>query len=209
MVAQPVDSVPAVYIPTGIRVGVDAITTGKNYWQDNFTGFEYVADVDFYRYFLVAEVGKWGKTITAQDRVYENDGRYFRIGADVNFLVNDPSRNVFFLGMRYARGNFSETLQHTETNPAWNDQIVVLTNNDIKSRWLELTGGLKVKIWEWLWLGYTGRFKFALKTSGEGQLIPYDVPGYGRTFNNSYWGFNYYLLMRLPVRKLPEVVKKE
>ena len=53
-------------------------------------------------------------------------------------------------------------------------------------------------------MGYTVRMKFALKTDASGPLMPSDVPGYGRADASSYWGFNYQIFVRLPVRKVPK-----
>ena len=32
----------------------------------------------------------------------------------------------------------------------------------VNAHWIELTGGLRVKIWKAMWMGYTARFKFGL-----------------------------------------------
>jgi hypothetical protein len=57
-----------------------------------------------------------------------------------------------------------------------------------------------------IWMGYTARFKFGLKVDNTIDIVPSDVPGYGRTFKDSYWGFNYQIFFRIPVRKQPAVV---
>jgi hypothetical protein len=69
------------------------------------------------------------------------------------------------------------------------------------ARWFEVTTGLRVKMFNFFWMGYTIRYKFGLNTSGTGEVEPYDVPGYGGTAKSSTWGFNYLLLFRVPVRK--------
>jgi hypothetical protein len=52
-----------------------------------------------------------------------------------------------------------------------------------------------------IWLGYTVRLKFALDTDATANMMPSDVPGYGRADASSYWGFNYHIFIRIPVRK--------
>ena len=76
---------------------------------------------------------------------------------------------------------------------------------DVNAWWIELTAGLKVKIWKMLWFGYTGSLKFALSSDGTDEMLPHDVPGFGRTNKPTTWGFNYYLMLRLPIRKAPPV----
>jgi hypothetical protein len=174
---------------------------GISQFDDNFSGWEVSADVDFYRYYLVLEYGHWGRTFQPDSGNYNNDGNYFRVGADVNFLLKDPDKNLLFFGLRYGRSTFSEYLDIQVTDPVWGSVHRSYTNSSVTARWFEITGGLKVKVLNWLWMGYTGRFKFSLATSDTPEMLPHDVPGYGRTDKESYWGFNYQVLVRIPLKK--------
>jgi hypothetical protein len=60
-----------------------------------------------------------------------------------------------------------------------------------------------VKVWKIFWLGYTGRLKFALHTNATDEMLPHDVPGFGISDKETTWGFTYYLMIRLPIRKAP------
>jgi hypothetical protein len=189
------------FIPTGLRVGADVLTLGKGYYKKSFSGWETSADIDLYRYLIAFDYGTWSNNIVGETTVYENDGNYYRIGVDVNFLKKDPDKNAFFLGIRKARSVFSETLVAQVNDDTWGNISQRYDNNNVIGKWTELTMGLKVKIWKVLWMGYTARFKFRLKTSDTPAMMPHDVPGYGRTDKISYWGFNYLVMVRLPVRK--------
>lgn len=190
------------FIPTGIRVGTDVLSIIRSNSSDTFTGWEVNGDVDFGRYYLAVDVGSWSRDLPSEDDHYTNEGRYFRAGIDVNFLLKDPDKNLFFLGARYGRGVFSENFVVHVEDPVWGVVDEVYTNNDVTARWFELTGGLKVKIWKVIWLGYTARYKFGLSTGSTPLMLPHDVPGYGRTDRESTWGFNYHIFVRLPVRKV-------
>lgn len=197
------DTVRNRYTPTGVRVGYDMINPVKTYVQDNFKGWELQADVDFDRYYLVVEYGNWGKNLASDSAAYANTGNYWRAGIDVNFLTKDPERNVFFLGARYGRSVFSETMSVMRYDPAWGHHSDTFRHSDVTASWVELTTGLKVKIWKMVWLGYTARFKFARSAAGSSEMLPYNIPGFGNTDKDTAWGFNYYLLVRLPLRKTP------
>jgi hypothetical protein len=198
------DTVRNRYLPTGIRVGTDVISLVKTNIQDDFKGWEVNADVDLHRYFLAADFGNWERTYNKTDSAnYTNSGSYWRAGVDVNFLLKDPERNMFFIGFRYGRSRFKEDFTIISYDPIWGAFTRNYTNNNVTGRWLELTSGIRVKIWQMIWLGYTARFKFGLKTKGETDMLPHDVPGYGRTDKDSYWGFNYQIFIRLPFRKAP------
>lgn len=192
------------YIPTGVRVGTDLISLVRTPIDDTFNGWEFNADVDFYRYYLAIEYGRWERNFVSEGQaIYSNGGNYWRIGADVNFLKKDPDRNMFFLGLRYARSKFTENMAVTSEDPVWGTHSDVIRNQNVPAGWFELTTGLRVKVWRIFWLGYTARLKFALSTGDTPVMLPSDVPGYGRADKESYWGFNYQLFVRIPVRKTP------
>lgn len=192
------------FLPTGIRVGTDVIGFVRTQTDKSFSGYEFNAEIDFYRYYLAAEMGRWERDFTTDSENYSNEGNYFRVGVDVNFLKKDPDKNVFFIGARYGWGTYSETLSIATINdPIWPDNFETYSNNDLKANWGELTTGLRVKMWSFFWMGFTARYKFALNTNETGQFTSHDVPGYGQTSKESTWGFNYLILFRIPVRKQP------
>jgi hypothetical protein len=197
------------YFPTGIRFGTDAFALVRNTYDETFKGWELNADVDFYRYYLTVDYGYWGRNFEGSGNVYDNDGTYFRAGVDVNFLTKDPDRNMFFVGARYGRSTFSENLVVETIDPVWGAFSTSYSNSKINGNWAELTTGIRVKMWNFFWLGYTCRYKFALTTNETGDMIPHDVPGYGRTNKNSTWGFNYQVFFRIPVRKQPPLTPKK
>jgi len=190
------------HIPTGIRIGTDVLALIKSSVDDTYSGWEVNVDVDFYRYFLTLDVGNWGRNFQTNDDHYSNDGNYFRIGADMNFLPKDPNENVLFFGARYARSVFSEEYIINAEDPVWGVVDETYSNIDVSARWYELTGGIRVKVWKVFWLGYTARYKFGLKTDETPTMLPHDIPGYGRIDDKkSAWGFNCQVLIKIPIRK--------
>lgn len=198
-----VDTVRNRYLPTGVRAGFDVLSAARTRFLDNYRGWEFSGDVDFNRYYLALEVGNWERNLASDSATYRNNGDYWRAGVDVNFLTRDPDRNVFFLGMRYGRASFAEAMTIMRHDEIWGFMSDSFYHSGVKASWLELTAGLKVKIWKIFWMGYTGRLKFGLSTKGSPEMLSYDVPGYGRTDKETTWGFNYYVMMRIPLRKSP------
>lgn len=187
-------------LPTGIRFAVEAIGPGKAFSGSEIRATEFAADTDFGKYFVTAEFGRSERSMTIPGGSYNNNGTYLRIGADVNFLRKDPDRNMFFLGARYARAIYDEEVSYLSTTE-FGDQLKRVANNNISAGWLELTAGLKVRVWKIFWMGYTARMKFAPSTPSDSPMIPYEIPGYGLTFKKPWWGFSYYLMVRIPFRK--------
>ncbi len=201
MAAQKTDTVRQSFIPTGIRLGADMIPVVYTYADKRFRGFEFSADIDFYRYYLAADVGRWERSMAGNDSRYSNSGNYYRVGMDINFLKKDPDRNMLFFGVRYGRSRFDETLERTITDPVWGTQTDRILVTGRSAGWLEITGGLRVRMYKFIWMGYTVRYKFGLHTQDTGPLDVYDVPGYGSTVKPVTWGFNYLIMVRLPLRR--------
>lgn len=212
---QPADTVRNKYLPTGIRLGTDLISIIKSRVTQNFTGWEVNADVDFYRYFLAVDYGSWSRhDVIKADSLfigqgvagkgnYENDGHYFRVGADINFLLKDPDRNMFFIGFRYGRSFFSESLSYSIQDNFYGKIDKSISASGLRGHWAEITTGIRIKVFPGFWMGYTGRLKLLPGVSTtSGELQPFDIPGYGLAAKKIYWGFNYQLFWRIPFRKI-------
>jgi hypothetical protein len=165
------------------------------------SGWEVNADVDFGRYYLALDYGVWSRKDSLDNGYYENDGRYIRAGVDINFLLKDPDKNMVFIGFRYGRSAFDEKLIYVTEVDDFGIIQTELSNPNATAGWGELTGGLRVKIWKSIWMGYTARFKFLPGVKGNSELETYDIPGYGKTSKSTYWGFNYQIFYRIPFRK--------
>ncbi|NJN41064.1 MAG: hypothetical protein HC811_01230 [Flammeovirgaceae bacterium] len=110
-------------------------------------------------------------------------------------------KTFFFLGIRYGTSRFDESLTYTVSDPNYGDLLFTTFNDGLTGSWFEITTGLKVRIWKGLFLGFTGRFKFAPSVKGDIEFMPYDIPGYGLASENTYWGFNYQVFWRFQIRK--------
>lgn len=196
-----IDTVPKSYLPTGLRIGTDVLALIRS--KDNsFKGWEVNFDTDLYRYFVTVDYGYWATNQLLGNGRYSNSGHYLRFGADVNFLLKDPEKNMFFLGMRYGIASFNESVQYSNSAmySGFGTNSYSRSNGNLNGHWIEITTGLRVKIVSGFWMGCTARLKFAPAVSGFGQLQPYDMPGYGIVEEAPYWGFNYQVFWRLPFK---------
>jgi hypothetical protein len=199
------DTVKVDYRPTGIRLGTDLLSLVMSQVNEKYYGWEVNADIDFYRYFLAVDYGYWAKQLPINNGYFENSGNYFRVGADVNFLLKDPDRNMVFLGYRYGQSTFDHSASYTKNLVVDPQYFSEHSDKGMNAHWMELTGGLRVKIWKTIWMGYTARFKFAPRASGYKEMQPYDIPGYGIFEKKITWGFNYQVFIKIPVRKQEQV----
>jgi hypothetical protein len=203
-----IDSLKHPFRPTGIRFGTDLITLAKSQFQSKFDGWEVNADIDFYRYFLAIDYGYWARHDNVTNGTYDNGGNYYRIGADINFMLKDSENSMFFMGFRYGHSVYDESLTYSYNDPVYQTITKTLENKDQVAHWMELTAGLRVRIVSGLWLGATGRLKFAPGVNGTGELMPYNIPGYGIAEKAPWWGFNYQILWRIPVGKRESINSK-
>lgn len=203
------DTVKGKFIPSGIRVGFDLISFGQDIVEkgiqafsgDGFNELHFTADIDFYRYFLNIEYGIYNRQWTRTDGFYINTGDFYKIGPDINLLHRDPDASALFFGLRYAWANFSDEVVYNTESEFWGSGGNRVSNDDLSADWFELTTGLKVKLTRILWLGYTARFKFSVDTFEGRQLIPHWIPGFGRADERTWWGLDYWLIIKIPFKK--------
>lgn len=193
------------WVPGSVRVGTDLYGLGRTFIGDRRERIEINGELSINKYFLSADFGIDNIDLKEETFSYSNDGYYFRVGADVNFLSNDVDNNVIFFGVRYARSYFKDQLLWNAESPYYELPVIESGNDNIKGSWLELVAGLKVKVWEELFVGYTVRFKFARSIKGEGVLTPYEMPGFGVYENENAVGFNYQIFWRFPLSNRPIV----
>jgi hypothetical protein len=192
--------------PASLRIGTDLYALGKSQFKKGFSGWELTADTEIYRYLLTADYGHSAETVASDSgSTYANNGNFWRIGIDANFLTRDEDKNVFLIGLHYGQSSYDEKMVVTAP-PLFGDQLHYYDNRNMKASWFELTTGLKVKIWKGIWLGQTARYKFGLKDDDTRAMLSHIVPGYGRTNKESTWGFNYYIFYRIPFRPTTSIL---
>lgn len=186
------------FIPTGLRIGTDLVALGVNAFGDNRQRYEFQADVDFHRIYLIGSYGINQYQTSGEEFEYTNNGNYFRIGLEADFLKFDPDHNTLTFGLRYARANYSESLTTDILSPIYGPYQENLNNETVSARWFEMTTGLRVMVLKNLYMGYTFRIQLNRKIFNATDFRSYDIPGFGRAEFKNRWTFNYYLTYRIP-----------
>ncbi|MFY0687998.1 MAG: hypothetical protein JXQ90_12580 [Cyclobacteriaceae bacterium] len=184
----------------------------KDFRNSGEVGIEF----DTHNFLISAEGGIETNHRVGENYDYTNSGTYWRVGIENNFIPWSKERNTATLGIRYAQSRFSDEIVY-ETNSLFFQDINALElramNEKVKASWLELSGGIKVRVWKELYLGATVRVKTRKRVSDTDELIPYDIPGFGRHKKNgvdvkdSNAGFDYYVAWRFGFRE-KEIPKK-
>jgi hypothetical protein len=186
------------FIPTGLRIGTDLVALGVNAFGDNRQRYEFQADVDFHRIYLIGSYGVNQYQTSGEEFEYTNNGNYFRIGLEADFLKFDPDHNTLTFGLRYARANYSESLTTDILSPIYGPYQENLNNEAVSARWFEMTTGLRVMVLKNLYMGYTFRIQLNRRIFNATEFRSYDIPGFGRAEFKNRWTFNYYLTYRIP-----------
>lgn len=197
------------YLPTQVKVGYDVGGLVNSLVSSDKTFFEVTADVDFDRFFLTMDYGIQERVREGDNFLYKNRGNYFRIGPEINFNHRDKENSSLFLGFRYARAVFDDEMTYALEDDVYGDFSGFESNSRLNASWLELVAGLKVKVLQQFFLGYTVRFKFSKSQDLSEALAPFDIPGYGKVEDETTFGMNYYIFYKFKLRDAVEIPEKE
>lgn len=180
------------------RLNFDLIPFGRNVFVPaQKSGFEVQAGVLYNQFRMQFEFGTQ-KTERGENYDYQNSGQYFKIGPEINLLKKATDGLEMTFGLRYAQSTFDNSLRY-DINDIFGTRIN-LVENDQSTQWMEITTGLSSKIGKRITMGYTVRYKIRRKPLASDQLLPYDIPGFGRRDDSNEVGFNYYIGWLIPLR---------
>lgn len=190
---------------TGVRFGVDIAGPIYNLWEPSIFNYEGMADIDFSKFFLVAEGGYGGYNSQSNDITgYKSSGIYLRVGADVNMIAKDPNLNVFFFGLRYATSSFKESLLAATPINGWPAGVIDAEQKGSRANWFEMNIGMRVRLKGPFFAGYAIRLKLLKhNTYNDGLFESYFIPGYGVASNTTNWGVSYYVQYRFAWKRKP------
>lgn len=182
----------------GVSVGADLAGALMAQFA-KFGQYEAQARFNFkQRYFVAVEAGVGTSNHTNQrtDQTYKVHAPYFRIGADYNFANNPVSGNRIYAGLRYGFSRFNFNISGPAiTDEVWGGTIPY----DIEGipgaqHWAELVAGLEGRLWRFIHLGWTARWKFRIHERSTPYGQPAFVPGYGNNSGSTCFGGSFSLL---------------
>lgn len=188
------------YIPEELRVGLDVSRLVSAMVNPDSRFMELNTDLRFGNYYLAADFGTGSQNRSTDSLQYNVSGSYFRIGPDVNFIPENEDRNSLFIGLRYGRSWYKETLDAVYEEDHW-APLPVAVNRQSTGRWFEAVAGMKAMVWNNIYLGYTLRYKFGVKAQDRNNFTSYEVPGFGRVGSGNAFSFNYHILYRIPFHR--------
>ncbi|PHN93228.1 hypothetical protein CSC80_09815 [Maribacter sp. 6B07] len=186
----------------GLRLGIDLsrIITGS--LDDNYTGFEIVADYRLTQnLYLAAELGSEEKTRQEDLYNFTTSGNYIKIGVNKNNYANwYGERNLIYIGGRLAFSTFDNTLnnyQYFDTNRYWNPDDFANGSDTpenfsgLSATWLEGVFGTKVELLHNVYVGASVRLGLILSQKEDERFPNLWVPGFNKVTWDSNFGVGY------------------
>lgn len=195
----------------GVRVGLDLYKLTRGLYDKNYKGIELVGDYRLTKkYYLAAELGSEEKT-TEDDRLTTTTiGTYIKGGFDYNAYDNWlDMENIISIGLRGGFSTFSQELNSYKIynpHPYW-DEVPPISSgetfNGLTAGWIEIVAGLKVKVYNNIFVGFSLRMNVLLyeKKPSENFENLY-IPGFNKTYDGNFGaGFNYTVTYFIPLYK--------
>ena len=191
----------------GIRLGFDFGGFAAGLAKISNQKMEFSGDVGYKKMFFVGELGFGTKNEKNELYNYKQQGYYARLGIDKNLLKGD---DALFVGMRYG---FSYQRHQADgikiSDPYWGSiDGSSIPASDFSVHWLEGVGGIKVKLFNNFYMGYTLRLKIKFYNSNYGEYQPFTVIGFGKPDKSVQAGMSYYIFYKIPFNKKKQGKKK-
>lgn len=195
----------------GIRVGTDASKLVRTALDNDYSGFELIADYRFNRkIFIAGEIGNEQKEFVTDFLDITTKGTYFKVGIDYNMHDNlFPLDNMIYSGFRIGASNFSQTLNkgtYYTTNQYWQTQGTVPELEDftgLTALWAELQMGIKAEVLTNLYIGFNVQLKYLFSQDTPENFTNVFIPGFNKVFEDSSVGvgYGYTISYRIPLYK--------
>ncbi len=178
----------------GFGVGVDGVGFGMKLAGARFANMEVLGRINLLeKYFPVVElgVGSCEREGEEQNTVFRTSAPYYRVGMDYS-LTKKRNGNRLFLGLRYGFSHFGYDYSNPDfKDPYWELPAQTGTEvTDIKAsmHWLEIGLGIETRLWSFVRMGWSFRYKSRLKQTSCPHGDPWYVPGYGKNGGTTFGG---------------------
>lgn len=187
----------------GVAVGVDLLGVGMRAFSPN-ADMGIMARVNLKdKFFPILEAGIGTSRMEGADNgnIYRTTAPYFRLGVDYN-INKKHNGNRLFAGARVGVSMFNFDFINTQFNdPVWHtSQPLKVEGQRADAEWLDLTIGLETRLWRFIRLGYSLRYRFMIHMGGNQYGDPCYIPGFGK--NSAPFGGTINLVFELDKKML-------
>ncbi len=188
--------------PYGLRIGVDLSRPTISFFEEEYTGLEFVGDYRLsQKYFAAAEIGNEKRTRQEDLYNFTASGSYIKIGIDYNTYANwYGEQNLIYVGGRYAFSTFSQTIndyQIFNTNRYWTPNsfaegaLGTQEFTGLSAHWLEFVLGVKAELFANIYLGGSIRMGILVANNNPDNFNNLFIPGFNKVTDESRFGVGY------------------
>jgi len=206
-----VESDSIVYpVKYGLRAGIDLASLVRTAIDDEYTGFQVMADYRLTdRWYIAGELGNESLDRETNQIDFETSGSFIKAGADYNFYRNWLDMdNMIYVGFRAGASSFSQTLNRFdffEDNGAFPSasRFPEEEFDGLTAFWGEIQAGLKVEVLNNLYMTLNVQLKVLASEDLPDNFDNLYIPGFGRTYdtNEIGVGYSYGISYRIPFFK--------
>lgn len=184
--------------PYGLRVGLDLSKPIRTLLDNQYSGFEIVADFRLTKkIYLAGELGNESKDYFETNLNATSRGSYIKLGADYNSYVNwGDANNMLYGGLRLGFSTFTQELLayrvyiNDQTFPA-NTVISNTEFSGLTASWAELIMGIRTEVLKNVYVGIHAQVKFLVTEDTPDNFGNIFIPGFNQRNDFSRFGVGY------------------
>ena len=198
--------------PVTLRAGTDLYHLGRSQVDTDFSGMEWVVDLNLTNNLYVAlEFGSEQRTIQSEQINFSPKGSYLKAGIDYNMYANWKGMdNQVYIGFRLGSSAFETninnyilyTTQHFFEQSPISSSYATGLKADLTAQWFEAVAGVKAALFKNVYLGFSLRLNVLINESKTADFDNLYIPGFNKVTDENIFGigFNYTLTYALPFR---------
>lgn len=194
----------------GLRVGGDIGKLIRSFLDDTYKGFEINADYRITQdLYIAGELGTEEKNTTTDYYNVDTSGSYLKAGVDYNVYENwFGMDNLMYGGLRVGLASLKHNLNSYtiyQTDHYWEafSTNEVQEFNGLSAIWAELIIGIKVELFNNLYVGLNAQLKSLVSEKVPTNFENIYIPGFGKTYDGSSIGagYGYTISYQIPLYK--------
>lgn len=177
---------------SGVAVSADLVGFAMKAFGAKFANMEVGARINLRdKYFPVAElgIGDCHREGAETGNTFSTTAPYMRFGIDYNFNKKHNG-NRLFGQFRYGFSSFKYDIGNEDfSDPAYGTKKTLdLNGQTATGQWLEFGVGVETKLWKFVRMGWSIRYKFRVSLNCPDEGEPYFIPGFGKNDDNGFGG---------------------
>ena len=209
------DSVPESRI-RGIRIGYDLAGLSLLYFDPGRMIHTFSVDFEAWQdIYPVVEFGFQDVLLEKDNYTYGSGGIFGRAGVDLNLLKYEKSNvyEMMYAGFRYGLAYLTHYAEDITVQDDYFGDLSGgnIEENQINAHWISVVGGVRVEVFNNFFMGWSVLANLKLAQVKDSNMVPYNIPGFGRGNKRTSIIINYTVAYRIPLQRYTprKIIKKK